>query len=51
MGEKNILTPFRQSYLCPGGEELYDIENDPYETVNLIGKTGFEKVHNQLKGN
>jgi len=30
-------------------EELYDLENDPYETVNLIGKTSFVKIHNQLK--
>jgi len=30
-------------------EELYDIENDPYETINLIGKTSFVKVHQQLR--
>ena len=51
MGEKNLLTPVQAKLLMPlEGEELYDIENDPYETVNLIGKTSFEKVHHQLKG-
>ena len=50
MGEKNLLTPVQAKLLMPlESEELYDIENDPYETVNLIGKTSFEKVHHQLK--
>jgi len=50
MGKKNLLTPVQEKLLMPlESEELYDIENDPYETVNLIGKTSFEKVHNQLK--
>ncbi len=50
MGEKNLLTPVQAKLLTPlESEELYDIENDPYETVNLIGKTSFEKVHHQLK--
>ena len=51
MGENNLLTPVQAKLLMPlEGEELYDIENDPYETVNLIGRTIFEKVHHQLKG-
>ena len=50
MGEKNLLTPVQAKLLMPlESEELYDIENDPYETVNLIGKTSFEKVHHQHK--
>ena len=50
MGEKNLLTPVQAKLLMPlESEELYDLENDPYETVNLIGKTSFEKVHHQLK--
>ena len=50
MGEKNLLTPVQAKLLTPlESEELYDIENDPYETVNLIGKTSFEKVQHQLK--
>jgi len=50
MGEKNLLTPVQAKLLTPlESEELYDIENDPYETVNLIGTTSFEKVHHQLK--
>ena len=49
MGEKNLLTPVQAKLLMPlESEELYDIENDPYETVNLIGKTSFEKVHQEL---
>ena len=50
MREKNLLTPVQAKLLTPlESEELYDIENDPYETVNLIGKTSFEKVHHQLR--
>ena len=50
MGEKNLLTPIQAKLLMPlESEELYDIKNDPYETVNLIGKTSFEKVHHLLK--
>ena len=50
MGEKNLLTPVQAKLLTPlENEELYDIENDLYETINLIGKTSFEKVHHQLK--
>jgi hypothetical protein len=50
MGEKNLLTPVQAKLLTPlENEELYDIANDPYETVNLIGKTSFEKVHQELK--
>lgn len=50
MGEKNLLTPVQAKLLMPlESEELYDLENDPYETVNLIGKISFEKVHHRLK--
>ena len=50
MGEKNLLTPVQAKLLMPlESEELYDIENDPYETVNLIGEISFEKVHHRLK--
>jgi uncharacterized sulfatase len=50
MGEKNLLTPVQTKLLTPlENEELYDIANDPHETVNLIGKTSFEKVHHQLR--
>ena len=50
MGEKNLLTPVQAKLLMPlESEELYDIENDPYETINLIGKTSFVKVHQQLR--
>ena len=50
MGEKNLLTPVQAKLLMPlESEELYDIENDPYETVNLIGKTSFAKVHQRLR--
>ena len=50
MGEKNLLTPVQEKLLMPlESEELYDIEDDPNETVNLIGKTSFAKVHQQLR--
>jgi N-sulfoglucosamine sulfohydrolase len=50
MGEKNQLSPVQAQLLKPlAEEELYDLENDPYETVNLIGKASFEKVHGELK--
>jgi hypothetical protein len=28
---------------------LYDLENDPYETVNLIGNREFDAVYKELK--
>ena len=50
MGEKNQLSPVQAQLLKPlAEEELYDLENDPYETVNLIGNTSFQKVHGELK--
>lgn len=50
MGEKDLLSPVQAQLLKPlAAEELYDLENDPYETVNLIGEASFEKVHEELK--
>ena len=50
MGERDLLSSAQAQLLKPiAVEELYDLENDPYETVNLIGKASFEKVHEELK--
>jgi len=50
MGEKNLLTPVQSQLLKPlAEEELYDLENDPYETVNLIGNREFDRVYKELK--
>ena len=50
MGDHNLLTPFQSQLLKPlAQEELYDLENDPYETVNLIGNREFDTVHKELK--
>ena len=50
MGEKNLLTPVQAQLLQPlATEELYDLEKDPYETVNLIGNPAFKSQHQYLK--
>ncbi|MBX2850486.1 MAG: sulfatase [Phycisphaeraceae bacterium] len=50
MGEKNLLTPEQSRLLAPlAPEELYDLEKDPYETVNLIGDEAYQAVHRELK--
>ena len=33
-----------------GGEELYDLRNDPNELTNLAGDTGYEKTRRELAG-
>ena len=50
MGEKNLLTPVQAQLLEPlAAEELYDLEKDPYETVNLIDNKEFNAVYRELK--
>jgi N-sulfoglucosamine sulfohydrolase len=50
MGEKNLLTPVQAQLLKPlAEEELYNLEGDPYETINLIGDEKFDTVHKELK--
>ena len=50
MGEKKLLTPVQSRLLEPlVDEELYDLEEDPYETINLIGNKDFDAVHRELK--
>jgi hypothetical protein len=52
MGEKDLLTPAQAQLLKPlAEEELYDLENDPYETVNLVGNKKFDAVRKELKDN
>jgi N-acetylglucosamine-6-sulfatase len=33
----------------PFGEELYDLENDPYEMANLAGQTGYGERMNEMR--
>lgn len=50
MREKNRLTPVQAQLLKPlAAEELYDLEKDPFETVNLVGNEEYEGVHKSLK--
>jgi N-sulfoglucosamine sulfohydrolase len=50
MGAKGLLTPVQAQLLKPlPGEALYDLESDPYETINLIGNKDFEAVHKELE--
>ncbi|CAA6692417.1 MULTISPECIES: sulfatase [unclassified Lentimonas] len=50
MGEKNLLTPAQAQLLQPlVDEELYDLESDPFETVNLIGNDSYAEEHAALK--
>jgi N-sulfoglucosamine sulfohydrolase len=50
MGDKGLLTPVQAQLLKPlSGEELYDLEIDPYETVNLVGNKDFEAVRKELE--
>lgn len=36
-------------YLEPGGEELYDLENDPYEMVNLAYKAEYSELRKKYQ--
>lgn len=50
LDEKGQLTPVQAQLLKPmAEEELYDLQADPYETVNLIGKPEHEQAHQKLK--
>lgn len=50
MGERGLLNPVQALLLKPlASEELYDLDNDPYETVNLIGNEDFDKVQRELE--
>jgi len=50
MEDKNLLTAAQAQLLKPlADEELYDLVNDPYETINLIGNKDFDTVHKELK--
>ncbi len=52
MGERNLLTPVQAQLLKPmAAEELYDLTNDPYETVNLIGNPEYDRVQRELSAN
>ena len=50
MNEKQLLNPVQKQLLNPiAEEELYDLEKDPFETENLIGKSDFESIHKEMK--
>lgn len=50
MGERGLLNPVQALLLKPlASEELYDLDNDPYETVNLIGNEDFDKAQRELE--
>ncbi len=45
MGEKRMLTPAQEQLLQHiASEELYDLQNDPFEVVNLFGDPGYEEI-------
>jgi len=49
--EKGLLTPEQEALVRPmPEEELYDLENDPYEINNLIGEANEVDKLNELKG-
>lgn len=50
MNERGELNPVQQQLLkrIPE-EELYDLEKDPFETVNLIGNPAFTETHKTLR--
>ena len=41
---------FKYSYHTDDREELYDLKNDPYETVNLAQNPEYQKIKDELKG-
>lgn len=50
MESKSLLSPAQaQLQKSLPNEELYNLADDPYETVNLVGNPKFEGVHRQLK--
>tara|TARA_B110000305_G_C18968476_1_gene416003 strand:- start:70 stop:381 length:312 start_codon:yes stop_codon:yes gene_type:complete len=52
MGEKGLLSPVQAQLLNPiASEELYDLENDPFEIVNLVGNPKFEALRGRLERN
>ncbi len=51
MGERGLLTPEQEQLLKPiAEEELYDLNSDSYETINLIGDIDHRAAHKELKG-
>lgn len=50
MGEKRLLTSVQARNLKPmAPEELYDIEDDPFETINLVGNEKYQGVLEELQ--
>ncbi|MBT5814313.1 MAG: sulfatase [Opitutales bacterium] len=52
MGEKGLLPPVQAKLLEPiASEELYDLENDPFEIVNLVGNPKFAAMRGRFERN
>lgn len=52
MGDKRLLTPAQEQLRKPiANEELYDLQNDPYEVVNLAGDPDYESTRSLLADN
>ena len=48
----DVLTPLQRSVVAPSkpAEELYDLQQDPHETVNLAGSAEHAEVLDRLRG-
>ena len=52
MWEKGLLPPVQAKLLEPiASEELYDLENDPFEIVNLVGNPKFAAMRGRFERN
>lgn len=50
MGEKRLPTSVQARNLTlMANDELYDTENDPFQTVNLVGNEKYQRVLEELQ--
>ncbi len=51
LNEKNALNEIQENIVTPlPEEELYDLQSDPYETLNLTGNPEFQEILISLQG-